>query len=66
MNVEFGTDPERPIGFYFNLKDGDITFWGQWLQVEIYLWPKDWTFKLYREFGLLSLGPIAFNWSDSE
>ena len=63
---EYGTNPDKSPGFHVSLHTWDFTFWLLGLQVEIYFHPRDWSLIHHREWGALCLGPVVFNWSDSD
>ena len=60
------TDPDKSPGYHLDRENKFFAFWFCGLQIEIYPLPRDWTFHYYSDFGLLSLGPIVFNWSDDD
>lgn len=64
--MEFGTDANKSLGVFISLSEKCFIFWILAVQVEFYAHPKDWGFDYWQDFGVLSIGPIVFNWSDDD
>ena len=62
---EYGTNTDRSPGFHISLHTWDFSFWLLGLQVDICFHPRDWWLGI-DDFGFLGLGPVTFNWSDSD